>query len=70
MKKIIKLATFVIVVKALLDLFNENTTVKNQIDRLKEEITKLETDDLESKIKDFFKNMIQNSKMTFKSYGF
>ncbi|MDA9275529.1 hypothetical protein N9Q11_01125 [Acidimicrobiia bacterium] len=55
MKKIIKLATFVIVVKALLDLFNENTTVKNQIDRLKEEITKLETDDLESKIKDFFK---------------
>ena len=55
MKKIIKLATFVIVVKALLDLFNENTTVKNQIDRLKEEITKLETDDLEIKIKDFFK---------------
>ena len=55
MKKIIKLATFVIVVKAVLDLFNENTTVKNQIDRLKEEITKLETDDLESKIKDFFK---------------
>ena len=55
MKKIIKLATFGIVVKALLDLFNENTTVKNQIDRLKEEITKLETDDLESKIKDFFK---------------
>jgi len=55
MKKIIKLATFVIVVKALLDLFNENTTVKNQIDRLKEEITKLETDDLERKIKDFFK---------------
>ena len=55
MKKIIKLATFVIVVKALLDLFNENTTVKNQIDRLKEEITKLETDDLGSKIKDFFK---------------
>ena len=36
-------------------MFNENTTVKNQIDRLKEEITKLETDDLESKIKDFFK---------------
>ena len=55
MKKIIKLATFVIVVKALLDLFNENTTVKNQIDRLKEEITKLETDDLENKLKDFFK---------------
>ena len=55
MKKIIKLATFVIVVKALLDLFNENTTVKNQIDRLKEEITKLETDDLESKIKKYVK---------------
>ena len=33
----------------------DKTTVKNQIDRLKEEITKLETDDLESKIKDFFK---------------
>ena len=62
MKKIIKLATFVIVVKALLDLFNENTTVKNQIDRLKEEITKLETDDLESKIKDFFKKYDQKFK--------
>tara|TARA_B100000902_G_scaffold362986_1_gene381765 strand:+ start:4711 stop:4908 length:198 start_codon:yes stop_codon:yes gene_type:complete len=55
MKKIIKFVTFVAIVKALLDLLNENTTVKNQIDRLKEEITKLETDDLENKLKDFFK---------------
>ena len=55
MKKILKFVTFVAIVKALLDLLNENTTVKNQIDRLKEEITKLETDDLENKLKDFFK---------------
>jgi hypothetical protein len=39
----------------LFDLLSENTSIKNQIDRLKEEITKLETDDLENKLKDFFK---------------
>tara|TARA_B100000902_G_scaffold266189_1_gene252275 strand:- start:391 stop:588 length:198 start_codon:yes stop_codon:yes gene_type:complete len=55
MKKLIKLATFIYGVKLLLDLLSENTSIKDQINRLKEEITKLETDDLENKLKDFFK---------------
>ncbi|MGI9572380.1 MAG: hypothetical protein ACR2L5_03540 [Candidatus Actinomarinaceae bacterium] len=55
MKRILKLATFVYALKVLFDLFNENSSIKTQIDRLKEEITKLETDDLENKLKDFFK---------------
>jgi len=55
MKKLLKLATFIYGLKMLFDLLSENTSIKNQIDRLKEEITKLETDDLENKLKDFFK---------------
>ena len=55
MKKLLKFATFIYGLKMLFDLLGENTSIKNQIDRLKEEITKLETDDLENKLKDFFK---------------
>ena len=55
MKKLLKFATFIYGIKMLFDLLSENTSIKNQIDRLKEEITKLETDDLENKLKDFFK---------------
>ena len=67
MKKIVKLAAFLYAVKALLDLFNENSTIKSQIDRLKEEITKLEMVDIDKKIKDFqnkidgFRDNIQDS---------
>ncbi len=67
MKKIVKLATFLYAVKALFDLFNENSTIKSQIDRLKEEITKLEMVDIDKKIKDFqnkidgFRDNIQDS---------
>ena len=53
MKRIIKLATFMYALKVLFDLFNENTTIKSQIDKLKEEITKLEMVDIDKKIKDF-----------------
>ena len=55
MKKLLKFATFIYGLKMLFDLLSENNSIKNQIDRLKEEITKLETDDLENKLKDFFK---------------
>jgi hypothetical protein len=55
MKKLLKFATLIYGLKMLFDLLSENTSIKNQIDRLKEEITKLETDDLENKLKDFFK---------------
>ena len=55
MKKLLKFATFIYGLNMLFDLLSENTSIKNQIDRLKEEITKLETDDLENKLKDFFK---------------
>lgn len=67
MKRIIKFATFVYALKVLINLFNENTTIKTQIDKLKEEITKLEMVDIDKKIKDFqnkidgFKDNIQDS---------
>jgi len=67
MKKIVKLAAFLYAVKAVFDLFNENSTIKSQIDRLKEEITKLEMVDIDKKIKDFqnkingFRDNIQDS---------
>ena len=41
MKKLLKFATFIYGLKMLFDLLSENTSIKNQIDRLKEEITKL-----------------------------
>jgi hypothetical protein len=67
MKRIIKFATLVYTLKVLFELFNENTTIKTQIDKLKEEITKLEMIDIDQKIKNFqnkidgFKDNIQDS---------
>jgi|TARA_B110000914_G_scaffold85205_1_gene75045 hypothetical protein len=67
MKRIIKFATLVYTLKVLFELFSENTTIKTQIDKLKEEITKLEMIDIDQKIKDFqnkidgFKDNIQDS---------
>ena len=53
MKKILKFLSYVLVVRIVFNLFNENTTIKEQIDKLKEEITNLEITDLDKKIKDF-----------------
>ena len=53
MKKILKLLSYVLVIRIVFNLFNENTTIKEQIDKLKEEITNLEISDLDKKIKDF-----------------
>ena len=67
MKRISKVATFMYGLKVLFDLFNENTTIKSQIDKLKEDSTKLEMVDIDKKIKDFqnkidgFKDNIQDS---------
>tara|TARA_Y100001970_G_scaffold265542_1_gene353234 strand:+ start:31 stop:234 length:204 start_codon:yes stop_codon:yes gene_type:complete len=53
MKKILKIISYVLVIRIVFNLFNENTTIKEQIDKLKEEITNLEISDLDKKIKDF-----------------
>ena len=53
MKKILKFLSYVLVIRIVFNLFNENTTIKEQIDRLKEEITNLEISHLDKKIKDF-----------------
>ena len=53
MKKIIKLVSYLLVLRFIVGLFNENSTIKEQIDKLKEEITNLEITDLDKKIKDF-----------------
>jgi hypothetical protein len=53
MKKILKFLSYVLVIRIVFNLFNENTTIKEQIDKLKEEITNLEITDLDKKIKDF-----------------
>ena len=53
MKKILKFLSYVLVIRIVFNLFNENTTIKEQIDKLKEEITNIEISDLDKKIKDF-----------------
>ena len=53
MKRILKFLSYVLVIRIVFNLFNENTTIKEQIDKLKEEITNLEITDLDKKIKDF-----------------
>ena len=55
MKKIIKLLAFAVGVKFILQLLDENIDVKEQVTKLRNELAKIETKDLEVKIKDFFK---------------
>ena len=62
MKKMFKLIIYLVILRFVVKLFNENTSVKEQIDKLKEEITNLETEDLETKLKDFFKKYDPNNK--------
>ena len=62
MKKMLKLIVYIVILRFVVKLFNENTSVKEQIDKLKEEITNLETDDLETKLKEFFKKYDPNNK--------
>lgn len=62
MKKIIKLIAFAVGVKFILQLLDENIDVKQQVTKLKNELAKIETKDLEVKIKDFFKKYDPNFK--------
>ena len=61
MKKLIKLIIYLVFIRFVVSLFNENSSIKEQIDKLKEEITNLEISDLDQKIKDF-----QNKRDGFK----
>ena len=67
MKKILKLLISTVLLKVFYDVFNENKFVKEQIDKLKGEVTNLEMSDIDQKIKDFqnkidgFKNKNQDS---------
>jgi len=62
MKKIIKLLAFAVGVKFILQLLDENIDVKEQVSKLRNELAKIETKDLEVKIKDFFKKNDPNFK--------
>ena len=55
MKKLVKFLTFIVGFRYILKILSENVDVKIQIEKLRNEIAKLETDDLENKLKDFFK---------------
>ena len=55
MKKLVKFLTLIVGFRYILKILSENVDVKIQIEKLRNEIANLETDDLENKLKDFFK---------------
>ena len=55
MKKIFKFAVLIFGFRYVLRLIDENVDIKIQIKKLRNELANLETDDLENKLKDFFK---------------
>ena len=55
MKKLVKFVTFIVGLRYILKILSENVDVKIQIEKLRNEIANLETNDLENKLKDFFK---------------
>ena len=55
MKKLVKFVTVIVGFRYILKILSENVDVKIQIEKLRNEIANLETDDLENKLKDFFK---------------
>ena len=64
MKKLIKFILFLAGVRYIFRLLDENVYVKEQITKLRNEIANLETEDLEIKIKDFFKKYDSTIKNT------
>ena len=60
MKKILKFVTLVAGVRFLVKILSENVDIKVQIDKLRDELATLETEDLESKLKAFFKKYDPN----------
>ena len=55
MKKIFKFVLLALGLGYVLRLMDENVDIKIQIKKLRNELANLETDDLENKLKDFFK---------------
>ena len=55
MKKILKFVLLALGLRYVLRLMDENVDIKIQIKKLRNELANLETDDLEKKLKDFFK---------------
>ena len=55
MKKILKFVAVILGFRYVLRLMDENVDIKIQIKKLRNELANLETEDLENKIKDFFK---------------
>ena len=60
MKKILKFLTLVAGVRFLVKILSENVDVIVQIDKLRDELATLETEDLENKLKAFFKKYDPN----------
>ena len=60
MKKILKFVTLVAGVRFLVKILSENVDVKVQIEKLRDELATLETEDLENKLKAFFKKYDPN----------
>ena len=55
MKKLTKFLALIVGLRYILKILSENIDVKIQIEKLRNEIANLETEDLENKLKDFFK---------------
>ena len=55
MKKIFKFALIVLGLRYVVSFMDENVDIKIQIKKLRNELANLETEDLENKLKDFFK---------------
>ena len=55
MKKIFKFLLLALGLRYVIRLMDENVDIKIQIKKLRNELANLETDDLENKLKDFFK---------------
>ena len=61
MKKIFQFVPLVAGVRFLVKILSENVDIKVQIEKLRDELATLETEDLESKLKAFFKKYDPNS---------
>ena len=55
MKKIFKFVLLALGLRYVLRLMDENVDIKIQIKKLRNELANIETDDLENKLKEFFK---------------
>ena len=60
MKKLVKFLTFIVGFRYILKILSENVDVKVQIEKLRDELATLETEDLENKLKAFFKKYDPN----------